>query len=170
MPSRSQSILSTCCFCPQNSSGGFYLIRPLLIQISSGTVFTKVLGVSSVEVTIVVEGCTPLISFSEVPHVLCSLLESSAPGKLLRDPSGVTSRVESILMSSCLGCVGVKCLHTVEYYLGMSSPGSPLFHSFLLNIWASSKAARLGVILEVGSWIESRPACPICLLACSNIW
>ena len=54
-------------------------------------------------------------------------------------------------MSSCLGCVGVRCLHTVEYCLGMSSLGSPLLHSLLLNAWASSNAAQLGVISEVGS-------------------
>ena len=55
-------------------------------------------------------------------------------------------------MSSCLGCGGVKCPHTVEYCLGMSSLGSPLLHSLLLNAWALSNAAKLGVILEVGSW------------------
>ena len=33
----------------------------------------------------------------------------------------------------------------------MSSPGSPLLHSLLLNAWASSKATRLGVISEVSS-------------------
>ena len=74
-----------------------------------------------------------------------------AAGKSQRDPYGVTFKVESILMSSCLGCVGVRCPHMVEYCLGMSSLGSPLLHPLLLKAWASSKAATLEVISEVGS-------------------
>ena len=70
-----------------------------------------------------------------------------AAGMLLRDPSGVTFKVESILIISCLGSVGVRCPHGVEYCLGISSLGSPLLHSFLINVWASSKATKLGVML-----------------------
>ena len=57
-------------------------------------------------------------------------------------------------MSSCLGCVGVRCLHMVEYCVGMSSLGSPLLHSLFLNAWASSNSAKLGVISEVGSGLK----------------
>ena len=82
---------------------------------------------------------------------MCSLpLASSTPptaaGRSLRDPSGIMSSIESILMSSCLGGVSIKCPLTVEYCLGISLPGSPLFHSFLLNAGASSNVASLGVI------------------------
>ena len=71
-------------------------------------------------------------------------------------------------MSSCLGCVGVNCLLTVEYCLGISSPGSPLFHSFLLNACASSNAAELGVIPDVGSWIGSKPVPLACWLVVTS--
>ena len=56
-------------------------------------------------------------------------------------------------MSSGLGEVGVKCALRVEYCQGTSSPGSPLNHSLCLNACASSNAARLGVIPEVGSCV-----------------
>ena len=73
-------------------------------------------------------------------------------------------------MSSCLGGVSIKCPLTVEYCLGLSLPGSPLFHSFLLNASAPSSAAKLGVIHKIGSCVESKMVCPTGLLACCNIW
>ena len=38
-----------------------------------------------------------------------------AVGILLKDPSGVTFKVETILISSCLGCVGVRCPHGIVW-------------------------------------------------------
>ena len=81
--------------------------------------------------------CSHFLSSSSTPP--------TAAGRSLRDPSGVMFSVESILMSSCLGGVSIKCPLTVEYCLGISLPGSPLFHSFLFNASASSNAATLGV-------------------------
>ena len=80
-------------------------------------------------------------------------------GKSPRDPSRVTFKDGSSLISSCLGEVGVKCLLIEEYYWGVSSPGSPLIHSLCLNDWALSNAARLGVIPEVGSYVVNKMDC-----------
>ena len=57
-------------------------------------------------------------------------------------------------MSSGFGEVIVKCPSIVEYYWGTSSLGSLLIHSLSLNARASSNAAKLGVISEVGSHVE----------------
>ena len=92
-----------------------------------------------------------------VPHssYLRPALHSMAAGRFLRDPSGVTFRVESICISSCMQVeLEANAQLKVEYCLGTSSPGSTLFHSFLIRVWASSKTARLGVISEARSWTE----------------
>ena len=77
-----------------------------------------------------------------------------AAGMSSKDPPGVMFRDGSILMSSYLGIVGVKCPPILEYWQGISSPGSPQIHSFCFNDGASSKAAKLGVIPEALSCVE----------------
>ena len=46
---------------------------------------------------------------------LSSAILPTAVGESTRDPSGVTFRVRSNLISSCLGVVGVKCPPILEY-------------------------------------------------------
>ena len=67
-------------------------------------------------------------------------------------------------MSSYLGGVGVRCPLIVEYCQGISSPGSPLLHSFCFKAEPSSRAARLGIISEVGSSGGKRLACSLLVL------
>ena len=65
----------------------------------------------------------------------------------------------SILMSSLLGVVGVKCPPILEYWQGTSFPGSPQIHSLCFNDGASSKATKLGVIPEGLPCVEIKLGC-----------
>ena len=128
----------------------------------SWNVHQKVCGVSTAPSDNVVEGQLPTISCSGASSNFWASVRSTFPLDAVRmsfrDPSGVTFKVESILISSYLGLVGVRCPQGVEYYLGISSPGSLLVHSFFINAWTSSNATRLGVISEVCSWVDGIPA------------
>ena len=55
--------------------------------------------------------------------------------------------------------VGVRSPLIVEYWQGISSPGSPLIHSFHFNDGALSNAAKLGVIPEVDSCADIELGC-----------
>ena len=57
----------------------------------------------------------------------------------------------SALISPYTGAVGVRCPPMVVNIQDVSSPGSPLLHSFCFNTSASSKTARLGVIFVDGT-------------------
>ena len=82
-----------------------------------------------------------------------------AAGISAKDPSGVTFKDGSILMSSHLGIVGVKCPPILEYWQGISSPGSLQIHSLCFKDGASSKVAKLGVIPEALSCVEIKLGC-----------
>ena len=71
------------------------------------------------------------------PYLKCvfpiSLL--TTVGISVSDPSGVTCRDGSNLISSLLGVCGVKCPSILVYCLGVSSPGSLLTHSLCFKGW-----------------------------------
>ena len=109
-------------------------------------------------------GISIYIASEEVPNCPSSgtwlfFSHSTAVDIPAKDPSGVTFRDGSILISSRLGVAGVKHPPILVYWQGTSSPGSLQIHSFCFNDGASSKAAKLGVIPEAPSLVEIQLGC-----------
>ena len=94
-----------------------------------------------------------------LPLVLDLSSLSTAVGISAKDPSGVTFRDGSNLISSPLGVFGVKHPSILVYWRGTSSPDSLQIHSFCFKDGASSKAPKLGVIPEAPLCVEIKLGC-----------